>query len=209
MPGTTTRGFPYVQGSDNANTIDETTQLLAERCRDEYSEGTFASRPAAGTSTAGRVYYATDTGDYWRDTGSGWRLISSRAGAIAAVTAWDSDYAQFTGSPAVTNTAASIYTVGSIATPLTVGAARINVSVGGHYRVTCIGVATGSPSITVSARAGSGGGETSTDILIAASLPAAWQVSAIYFLGAGGGFAFKRSASGAQLGQVIVERLAL
>lgn len=77
MPGTTTRGFPYSSGSDDANTLDETTQALAERCREEYREGTFSSRPSAGAATAGRVYYATDTGDYWIDTGTGWRFAGS------------------------------------------------------------------------------------------------------------------------------------
>jgi hypothetical protein len=85
MPGTTTRGFPYPLGSEDVNEGDETIQALAERCRDEYSEGTFASRPSASTATAGRVYYATDTGDYWRDTGSGWRFERATARATCGV----------------------------------------------------------------------------------------------------------------------------
>lgn len=40
------------------------------------SQGTFASRPAAGVR--GRYYYATDTGFLYRDTGAAWVSVASR-----------------------------------------------------------------------------------------------------------------------------------
>jgi hypothetical protein len=38
-----------------------------------FSEGTLVSRPSA--SLAGRVYYATDVGRYYQDTGSAWETV--------------------------------------------------------------------------------------------------------------------------------------
>ena len=43
--------------------------------------GTAASRPAAGT--AGRLYFATDTGEFSYDTGSAWVELNSLAGSLA------------------------------------------------------------------------------------------------------------------------------
>lgn len=44
--------------------------------------GLASARPAAGT--AGRLYYATDTGDWSRDNGSTWDLISTNIGTLSA-----------------------------------------------------------------------------------------------------------------------------
>jgi hypothetical protein len=46
-----------------------------------FSEGTISSRPAAGL--AGRVYYATDTGQYFIDTGSAWTAFGYQAASAA------------------------------------------------------------------------------------------------------------------------------
>lgn len=83
MPGTTTGrwALPYVLGADAANTIDTTTQALAEKLRDEgvqFSQGVFASRPTSTPGSpgkTGRVYYATDTDQLFWDFGTGWKQM--------------------------------------------------------------------------------------------------------------------------------------
>lgn len=73
------RAVPYAGGGELASTIDDSMKLLAEYVRDDYLEGTFAARPSIGL--VGQVYYATDTGDYYRGTGSGWRFDRSTSWA--------------------------------------------------------------------------------------------------------------------------------
>ena len=88
MPGTTSRlALPYIQGTDNANTIDETSQALAEKLdpiMPIFSVGTAANRPISTPGSPGKtgqLYYATDTGVLSFDFGTGWLDLTAAAGS--------------------------------------------------------------------------------------------------------------------------------
>lgn len=79
MSDVTPRGaFPYSEGSDDANTIDDTMKLLAERCAAInliFESGGIGARPTSSVMTPGvegRVYYATDIQTAYFDYGTGW-----------------------------------------------------------------------------------------------------------------------------------------
>ncbi len=77
MPSTTTKySIPYCNGSDDANTIDNTMTLLAEAIDSIIatdSQGLLVAIPPAGK--LGRYYWATDTQQLLRDDGSTWTDI--------------------------------------------------------------------------------------------------------------------------------------
>jgi hypothetical protein len=66
----------------------------------EIMQGTFAGIPAFGS--AGRIYFATDTGQTFYDSGSAWvdvsdaGVVTSVAGRAGAVTLAESDIASLT-----------------------------------------------------------------------------------------------------------------
>lgn len=80
MPGTPTRyGIPTLAGNDLISGIDDwgVDAMAAIDSKLAPSEqGALAARPVSTVPSpsgkAGRTYYATDTGQYFRDTGTGW-----------------------------------------------------------------------------------------------------------------------------------------
>lgn len=70
---TSRRNLPYMEGTDLANEIDTGFEDLATALDTQlvaFTQGTFASRPAAGTS--GTLYFATDLLTLYYDNGSAW-----------------------------------------------------------------------------------------------------------------------------------------
>lgn len=71
--------FPYLEGTDNANDIDQGFQDLAEDLDDKvvtFTQDAVASIPAAGTS--GRLYYADDTAVVYYDNATDWVPVNGQ-----------------------------------------------------------------------------------------------------------------------------------
>jgi hypothetical protein len=92
MPGTTPKhGLPFMQGSDIANTIDDTNQaqmLAIENTFASYSAGLLSARPVStggSPGIAGRRYRATDTGQLFEDTGTSWIEIAISPVQVAQI----------------------------------------------------------------------------------------------------------------------------
>jgi hypothetical protein len=91
MAGTpTTRyGLPTMAGTDFIADINEWTasaMAAIDAKMSGYAEGTLAARPTSTSGSpgvAGRVYRATDTGQWFLDTGTGWAQVTS-SGAPAS-----------------------------------------------------------------------------------------------------------------------------
>lgn len=78
MPNTPRADIPYPSGSQ-ANDFAGDMQDLAEAADTAFAldtQGTFASRPAAGV--AGRYYWATDRKTLYRDDGTQWYVVQSQ-----------------------------------------------------------------------------------------------------------------------------------
>lgn len=122
--------------SDNADALDDAVL---------YLEGTLSARPTAGF--AGRIYYATDTGDYWRDTGSTWRF--DRATANATIGAGSTTAMSAGATRELQMGALSGANVAGVFSRITAGTGHaIQVAFAGRYRVTS----------TLSISGGTGGG---------------------------------------------------
>lgn len=75
----------YLKGDNLVSDIDLGFQALAEDVASKmlgYSQDTFAKRPSAGT--ANRLFYATDTGVFYKDTGLAWYPIPLGGSAYAS-----------------------------------------------------------------------------------------------------------------------------
>lgn len=91
--------FPDLSGVDTPD-VPRDINALALRADAEYSAGVAASRPAASANTVGRRYYATDTGQYWLDIGSGWVRVGgsdtlTSASIGSTVQGYDAELAAF------------------------------------------------------------------------------------------------------------------
>ena len=81
-------GLVASDGADPANTIDDTMQTLVAGVDSQatlYGQGTLATRPVstvASPGKQGRVYYATDEGTLYYDTGTSWALVSQMVGDV-------------------------------------------------------------------------------------------------------------------------------
>lgn len=92
MPGTPTTKYaiPTLAGSDLARDIDTlvTSSLNAIDAKMVgYSEGPIGSRPTStpgSPGVAGREYRATDTGQLFKDTGTGWFELGTLPGDLKA-----------------------------------------------------------------------------------------------------------------------------
>lgn len=85
MPTTTRLAIPYPATTDPPNGPAQ-MQAIAnalDNAAIDLAEGTLAARPAA--SIRGRWYYATDTGQLFRDSGSTWRQVNVTADLITAL----------------------------------------------------------------------------------------------------------------------------
>lgn len=84
MPGTTSSGVPYPVGTDKVKDGPATFAALASWIDGAYEQGTLAARPSSSSTNVGRIYYATDTGDWALDSGAVWLPICSAARATSA-----------------------------------------------------------------------------------------------------------------------------
>lgn len=83
MPGTPTTKYvlPTLAGSDIGNTIDDWSVSFAAAVDSKLApsdQGNLASRPVSTVGSpgkSGRTYYATDTGELFRDNGTGWDTV--------------------------------------------------------------------------------------------------------------------------------------
>lgn len=95
---TTKHALRSLQGSNLVSDIDAGFAALADDLDGIVAvddQGTFASRPTSTPGTPGvpgRYYYATDTGQLFRDYGTGWTNITPER--ILASATWSSDHVQ-------------------------------------------------------------------------------------------------------------------
>lgn len=80
MSSTTSRlGYPYPQPSD-PNNVPADMQRLASALDlnvTAFSQGTDGNRPASTSTSAGRLYYATDTTKLYYDLGGSWIVVNA------------------------------------------------------------------------------------------------------------------------------------
>lgn len=97
--GTTSKyAFPWPAGTDLVNQGDNAIRALAEGIDSKIAtddQGTLAARPvstAESPGKTGRYYWATDTGQLFRDHGTGWDEIAGKpkvVGNLAGIVPYD------------------------------------------------------------------------------------------------------------------------
>lgn len=98
MPtNTTRRDLPVPIGADDPSQLRLSITAIADAVDGDltYSSGTLAARPSASSSLTPRIYFATDTGLYYFDTGSAWQMIFDGAWQNLTISSgWTSHGAQ-------------------------------------------------------------------------------------------------------------------
>jgi hypothetical protein len=107
--------IPYSLGADPINTIDATSEAAAERVAElvtPYDSGLLASRPTSTPGSPGiegRSYYATDTDQWFVDTGTGWFAARDTADYEHAFSTWKPLFSRRLVVPSITGPPGAAY----------------------------------------------------------------------------------------------------